>query len=78
MELQNIQNFSLNSVNVSGVVAGYSSVLDTVDLDMLLSTLQDLQTVSCRVQLAFINEYLSENDSRYTPVYMNVIILVRE
>ena len=78
MELQNIQNFNLNSVNVSGVVAGYSSVLDTVDLDMLLSTLQDLQAVSCRVQLAFINEYLSENDSRYTPVYMNVIILVRE
>ena len=46
MELQNIQNFNLNSVNVSGVVAGYSSVLDTVDLDMLLSILQDLQAVS--------------------------------
>ena len=50
MELKNIQNFNLSSVNVTGVVAGYTSVLGTIDLGMLLESLEDLQNVSCTPQ----------------------------
>ena len=50
MELKNIQNFNLSSVNVTGVVAGYTSVLDTIDLGMLSQSLEDLRNVSCTPQ----------------------------
>ena len=47
MDLENIKDFNLQSVNVTEVVDGYSSALTTVDLDTLLDTLQQLQVVSC-------------------------------
>ena len=38
MDLENIKDFNLQSVNVTEVVDGYSSALTTVDLDTLLDT----------------------------------------
>lgn len=47
MELENIQNFNLSGVNVTGVAAAYDSVLGTFELKMLLKSLEDLRDVSC-------------------------------
>ena len=55
MDLENIQKFSLQSVNVTGVVDGYDNALAAIDLDTLLVTLQDLRAVSCMRQHILIN-----------------------
>ena len=53
MELKNIQNFNLSSVNVTGVAAGYTNVLSTIDLGILSQSLEDLRNVSCTPQPGF-------------------------